>query len=253
MEESGRMRDRFFPWEKFLFSVRVTQLMVLPPYKGGIFRGAFGATFRSTVCAFPEKECPACSFGGKCGYASLFEPTPPPDFPDAGKFNSASPPYVLIPPLTTRQAIHPGERLTFEMILMGDALEQFPYVLLSFVELGKRGLGRERGRYFVERVDMIRGEHATLVYDGDSEMIPSAISPRDVDFPADEEDVRDIGLHLITPLRLKEKGKLATSLTFPLFFQRLAQRLTLLSQFHGKNGAPPDLGPLLEKAGNIET
>ncbi|MCP4693239.1 MAG: CRISPR system precrRNA processing endoribonuclease RAMP protein Cas6, partial [Desulfobacterales bacterium] len=55
------------------------------------------------------------------------------------------------------------------------------------------------------------------------------------------------------PLRLKEKGKLATSLTFPLFFQRLAQRLTLLSQFHGKDGAPPDLGPLLEKAGNIET
>ncbi len=253
MDRSQQKRDHFFPWERFRFSIRATGLMVLPPYKGGVLRGAFGAALRDALCALLKKDCTDCSLAARCGYARIFEPTPPPDFPDAGRFSSAPPPYVLIPPLDARQAIHPDEHLDFEVTLMGGALELFPYVLFAFEQLGKRGLGRERGRYVIERVDMIRGDHATMVYDGETGMISGMISPPDVDFPEEREDVGVVDLHLITPLRLKEKGKLATALAFPLFFERLAQRLTLLSRFYGKNGQAPEFGPLLENARDIET
>ena len=60
-----------------------------------------------------------------------------------------------------------------------------------------------------------------------------------------------VTLHFLTPLRLKVKGDLVTKLTFPLFFERLAQRLTLLSAFYNSTVAPPDFSALLALAQNI--
>jgi CRISPR/Cas system endoribonuclease Cas6 (RAMP superfamily) len=47
------------------------------------------------------------------------------------------------------------------------------------------------------------------------------------------------------------KGDLVTRLTFPLFFERLAQRLTLLAAFYGSNDHLPDFSPLLARAQDI--
>jgi hypothetical protein len=62
--------------------------MVLPPYKGSIFRGAFGATFHSrTVCPSRHNQCAGCLLRTRCLYVALFDPPPPPGFPDEKKFS----------------------------------------------------------------------------------------------------------------------------------------------------------------------
>ncbi len=65
---------------------------------------------------------------------------------------------------------------------------------------------------------------------------------------AEAEQVSTVTLEFLTPLRLKEKGDLVTHLTFPLLWERLRQRLTLLATFYGNSNQKPDLAHLSELA-----
>lgn len=254
---SGSTNEASFllPFEKFRFSLRVTSLMVLPPYKGGIFRGAFGNAFRRVVCVAPREDCATCLLNQKCLYVSIFEPRSPQYFSDANKFNNAPPPYVLNPPLTNRQAFHPHETMEFDLVLIGRAIDALPYFIYTFHELGRMGLGRERGKYEISGVNLVRNDNPTQIYDGRTQTLNS-YSPKDETISrvrAEDTDVTSLTLKILTPLRLKVNGELVTQLSFPLFFERLAQRLSLLAVFYDSNSCPNDLTQLISQAQQIET
>lgn len=240
-----------FSYEKFRFTLEVTSLMILPPYKGAVFRGAFGNVFRRVVCAVPRGDCATCLLRGQCLYVSFFEPPPPRDYADAAKFSKAPPPFVLNPPLTTKPVFRPNELLDFELVLIGPAIEALPYYIYTFTELGRMGLGKERGKYRLLAVDLIRGEEPVRIYDGRTQMI-SAYPPdvRTVHHAKDDPGSA-ITLHFLTPVRLKVKGDLVTELTFPVLFERLAQRLKLLSAFYNPAAMPPDFSHLIALSQSI--
>lgn len=241
------------PCERFRLTFHVTSLMVLPPYKGGIFRGAFGNAFRRSVCAIRGTDCAECMLRGQCLYVSLFEPPPPPGFADAAKFHHAPAPYVLNPPLDNRQSYKPGETLFFELILMGRAIDALPYFVYSLIEMGRLGLGRERGRYELTRVDLLRSNEEFQVYDGKTQILQAYPAGGQTPTDMTPEKVKSLSIHFLTPLRLKEKGSLVTQLTFPLFFERLAQRIELLSTFYGTQNTLSALPELHQKAQKIRT
>jgi hypothetical protein len=68
--QSAVKLGRFLPCERFHLLIHVKTLMVLPPYKGGIFRSAFGRAFRGAVCAAPRTDCDACILAGQDDQAS---------------------------------------------------------------------------------------------------------------------------------------------------------------------------------------
>ena len=142
VSEPDKGQQDLFSCERFRFSLKVTTLTVLPPYKGAVFRGAFGNAFRRVVCAAPKEDCTTCLLRRQCLYVTFFEPPPPANYPDAAKFSHAPPPYVLNPPLTNRQAFHPKDILDFELVLIGRAIDALPYFVYTFMELGRKGLGR---------------------------------------------------------------------------------------------------------------
>jgi hypothetical protein len=229
-----------FPCERFRFTIEVRGLMVLPPYKGGVLHGAMGDAVRRTVCATRAERCDDCMLTGGCLYAWIFDPKPPPGFAHSGRFQQPPRPYVLTPPLTSRQAFHPGETLDFDLVLMGRALDALPYFVHVFMELGRRGFGRERGRYRLLKVEVMRPGGLTPVYDG----LSGALLALPPDEPTDPHPVTfgspsSITIQLLTPLRLKEKGGLVTKLRFPLLFERLAQRIAILAAFHGPDPDGP--------------
>ena len=246
------INNLFIPCEKFRFSLNVSTLMVLPPYKGAVFRDRFGAALRHTVCAEYSAECQTCLLNPSCLYAALFEPRSPPEFSDAARFNKAPPPYVLNPPLTNRQVFHPGDTLDLDLVLLGPAVKALPYLVYAFVKMGKTGLGRERGKYDLTRVDLIQNGSVTRVYNGQTQNLSAYSSKREeTSVNPQENPVEELTLHFLTPLRLKEKGSLATTLTFPLFFSRLAQRITLLNTLYGSTNNTPDFSTLIEQAHDI--
>jgi len=250
----------FLTFARFRLYLRVQTLMVLPPYKGAVFRGAFGSSLRRLVCMTKQSDCRPCLLRERCLYVALFEPPPPIGFTEARKFQKAPRPYVLNPPLTNRQAFRPGEVLDFELTLIGPALDALPYFIFIFQELGRRGLGLERGKYELIKVDHLMNGSAVPIYNGRSQAF-TAFTPGEGYISASADiHLTQITLNFLTPLRLKEKGDLVTHLTFSRFFEHLAHRLTLLAAFYGNNSnsSASGLGPfnfnfLLAQARHIET
>lgn len=242
----------FLSFARFRFSLRVTNLMVLPPYKGAVFRGAFGNAFRRLACLFPQRKCPACEQRGQCLYAAVFEPSPPPQYPDAGKFHQAPRPYVLNPPLTTKSTINPGEVLSFELVLVGRAVDAIPYFIVIFSEIGRRGLGRDRGSFELLIVELLSQNEPTPLYHSRSPALAAFEAESGPQTRPGDEQVNSLTLQFLTPLRLKEKGDLVTRFTFSLFWERLTQRLSLLSAFYEKNPRLPDFTPLSSQASQIQ-
>lgn len=242
-----------FACETFRFHLRVRSLMVLPPYKGAVFHGAFDNAMRRLVCPLPRRACINCELKTKCHYITICNPSPPADFKDRGKFPSAPPPYVLTPPPDNKQCFKTGNTLTFELTLIGRALDALPYTIFSFIQIGCRGLGRERGRFDIEQVELLRNGKTLTIYDGASQtlkMVPPGPSDPARSHPS---RVQTLTLTLNTPLRLKQKGHLVTRLDFATFFDALSRRLALLSALYGDNGQPTVLARLPEHAAAIQT
>ncbi len=155
------------------------------------------------------------------------------------------------PPLTNRQAFHPNDTLDFELVLIGRAIEALPYFVYTFVEIGRRGLGKERAKYDISRIDLLRGENIIQIYDGETQTISAYPSKSKKGSRPEKVAINGITLHFLTPLRLKVKGHLLTQLTFFILFERLAQRIELLAAFYGNNGPLPDLTDLKEQSNEI--
>lgn len=237
--------------ERFLLSLRVTSLTVLPSYKGGVFRGAFGSTFRRLVCAVRNQDCTTCILRGKCLYVAVFSPSPPSGFPDYAKFYYPPPPYILNPPLTRKQGFRAGDKLEFELVLVGRAVDAVPYFIYSFMEMGKRGIGRERGKFELMGVELMRNGEKIPIYDSRTQTLTS-FPLGDTAFSTSQPEICTcVKLEFLTPLRLKVKGDLVTKLTFAVFFERLAERLRLLNALYANNGPQPDLAPLVAQAQEI--
>jgi len=260
MSDLSEHPDLALPLETFRFFIKVSEVMVLPPYKGAVFRGALINAFRRLVCAVPRTDCKDCLLQQRCLFAKIFEPSFAADFPDAGKYSDPPRPYVINPPSNSRQAFHPGESLSFDLALMGYAGDALPYFVYSIIEMGRRGIGSESGKqrsswgkFQLFQVDRMQGAESFTIYDAYSQSL-KAFPPCPPAHPERKyPTVSQITLNLLTPLRLKVKNKLATTLTFPLFFKHLQERILLLSRLYGDPSCLAHMSSLQTLAQQVET
>lgn len=149
---------------RFRFILKVIENLNLPPYKGAVFRGAFGSVFRKIVCITKNKDCASCLLKEKCVYAYVFETPPPADSRLMRKYLSAPHPFVLTPPLEDDRTYDSGELMAFELTLIGRSVDYLPYFIYTFDELGKIGLGKSRGKFVLERVSIIENTEEKVIY-----------------------------------------------------------------------------------------
>jgi hypothetical protein len=141
-------------YQSFSFSLEAKDTILLPSYKGSTLRGGFGNAFRRVVCALKKNDCLDCLLKEKCVYSYVFETPPPRDTKIMRKYKSAPHPFIIEPPPEKRHAYTQGERITFGLTLIGKAIDYLPYFIYTFDELGKVGLGKGRGKYFLDRVSV---------------------------------------------------------------------------------------------------
>jgi len=118
--------------------------------------------------------------------------------------------------------------------------------------MGRKGLGREWGKYEIDRIDLMRDAETIQIYDGSTKSLSAYPQKEEHESYAADETVSSLTIDFLTPLRLKAKGDLVTRLTFSLLFERLAQRLTLLAAFYGTNSRVPDFTSLIDRSREIE-
>ena len=161
-------------------------------------------------------------------------------------------PFV-IDPLDTRGEYRKGESFSFQLTLIGRAIDYLPYFLVSFRELGEMGIGKGRGRFQLTHVRTDEGES---IYDGDTQMVHNLNNARsfdDIQRETESQPTEELTLRLITPARITHEGELTDQLPFHVFWRRLIGRISALAYFHCGESLEMDFKGLIEKAMTVET
>lgn len=237
VRESVESAVRRFRYRCFTFFYRFRGEAIPKGWIPNLFRGAFGATLRRITCFCPRSEAKPVAHRRGCVYREMFES------PVSGLAAGA-------PSLTT-YAPHPFaffvERIPedgrgrVEVVLFGSALKYFPYVLMTFTQMGQAGIGRCRSRFDIEEVT----SEGVPVYDAKTEEILEYREPRV--FAPSPAAPPEIGLRLRSPLWLIRGGRQVRRFAPAPFFASLVRRIDLLLACYCGQGAAWDKKELLDR------
>ena len=195
------------------------------------------------------------------------------------KYPFAPHPFIITPPLEEKKEYHRGEKLDFELTLIGKAIDFLPYFIYTFDELGRTGIGKGKGKYCLEGVwakksEKTKGngergkgqgerpteEETTMIYSGKEKTLhndykimslddlgpsgPSSFTSRPLPLTLD--------LRFVTPTRLKFDGKLSPGLEFHILLRNLLRRISLLSYFHCDEELDLDFKGLIETSRDVK-
>src|SRR5438309_9120338 len=145
----------------------------MPAYnKGNVIRGGFGSTFRRIVCHGSCCQPETCKLRSVCPYTAVFQPFVPEGSEKISKNRDIPRPFVLKPPLDTTETYLPGERLSFDVVLVGKTKDYLPYFIVTFKELSQAGLGRHRSPVELCAVEHVGSDGIEVpVYTSESNLV----------------------------------------------------------------------------------
>lgn len=248
-------------YQSFSFSLEAKDILLLPSYKGSTLRGGFGNAFRKIVCALRKTDCSDCILKEKCVFSYVFETPPPSDTKIMRKYTNAPHPFVIEPPPAKKRAYKPGDEINFGLTLIGKAVDYLPYFIYTFDELGKIGIGKQRGNYDLRTVEVKypsgNGKKIDLIYSSAKKTLKSfkasALEFEPAFSGASSVSPTIINLNFLTPTRMVYSGKLTINLEFHILIRQLLRRIALLSYFHcGIDPSVIDFKKIIEMAQQVK-
>lgn len=244
----------------YRFTLKARDELHLPPYKGSTLRGVFGHAFKSIVCAQRRQDCAECLLRENCPYAYVFETSPPQDSEVLRTHTDVPLPFVLEPPLTTQTEYEPGQTLTFDLILVGKAIDLLAYFVVAFQEAGRMGIGRGRGRFALQQVETVpfdSGSSAEAIYIASR---PSMIVKRNSTVRFEDIEKRaqtladdQVSLKFLTPARIKHDGHFISQPPFHVIIRNVLRRVSSLYYFHCGEQWEFDYRGTIERAKEIRS
>ncbi len=196
-------------FRKFSFNLEAVDDLQVPPYKGAMFRGAFGMAFRGSVCATGLPECGNCHLKNTCIYFRYFESEMPAEgLPFLDGPRKVPHPFVLHPPLNSAVVFPSGYRFSVGVTLIGSAVVDLPYFIHTFRKLASEGLGKGKKKAALLSVDDITRPEKLRVYSTETgRLVPGheAISFPEITGETPSPVTR-VTLDFLTPFRIQHKG-----------------------------------------------
>jgi hypothetical protein len=222
------------PYLVLQFNLIAAEEAQLPSFKGSVLRGAFGNALRRTVCVMgPKQPCSDCFLNRQCVNTKIFETfifEEPPRF--LRGLNTAPKPFLLFCP-DERRKYEAGEILSFEMTLIGKAIEQHPFIIFAVQKMAERGLGSRRHKFHLQEVFYRTSAGGwQQLYDGNSQKLTAAAEPsltRPHNHPQPPEKLT---LRFVSPTRLKFERELSLEFDFRQLLFRLLRRPLELAHFY---------------------
>lgn len=231
----------------------------LPPYKGSTLRGGFGSAFLRIACAQRGKSCKECLLTHNCPYSYIFETSPPQGSEALRNYENVPRPFVLEPPLETQVNYAPGDKLIFNLLLFGKAINYLPYFIITFQELGEIGIGKGRGKYRLKRVQAVNDwtDSVKEIYDDRTNMV------RQVDLTMNGSELPNLiphnlcansflTLNFVTMTRLKYQHEFVSKPEFHIVLRNLLRRLSSLYYFHHGQPLDVDYQGIIARAEQVE-
>jgi len=228
-------------YQKLKFFLELEERIVLPPYKGSALRGGFGSTLRRIACVMKKETCFNCLLKGQCAYAYIFETAPYEGtrLMKMEKYETVPRPFVIEPPKESKSSYEPGEKLVFDLLLIGKGINYLPYFILVFDELGRTGLGRGKGKFKLVEIwhknSKIYSAETRILskVESDSVEVPESVSLDESNWVEEEMTIA-----FKTPVRIKYNRELVSKLEFFILITNILRRLCLLNYFHGELKEP---------------
>lgn len=228
--------------------------IALNDFAGATLRGAFGWAFKQMVCYQPGvPTCRDCLLRGQCPYPQVFEPAPAAGTLRAGQQNVPAP-YVLRPPAGGAQRYEAGQRLTFQVVLVGRAIGLLPYFAVALGQLQRRGLGRLAGRARVAGLTALHPDGVTTTALFDSTQPDVLHSHRG--WPArawvgEQAAPARVTVEFLTPARLVADERVWTTPAFYVLYRALLRRASALCEYHGETPWAADFPGLAARADDV--
>ena len=242
------------PIARYRFAARVQQPLALPDYAGSLLRGQFGAALRHVACMTRAPTCPGCPLLQTCPYTRIFEaPAPPKGQHSLQDFSQIPNPYVIEPPAPGARVLDADDDFDFNIVLMGQAIEQLALIIFAMQRALRQGLTRSRVPVDLLQVDWVDEQgQAHPIWCMEQPTLqdhPTTIqSPQFINNATDSiaanagpssvsgQNGTQILLHILTPLRLQHQGKpLGIGQLNPhALMAAIARRTTLLMEFHAR-------------------
>ena len=256
------MKDRDLSLLHFRFHLEPKAPLRMPAYnKGNVIRGGFGSTFRRIVCHANCREPETCELRNVCPYTAVFQPFIPEGSEKISKNRDISRPFIIKPPLETKETYLPGERLSFDVVLVGRVKDYLPYFIVTFKELSQAGLGWGRTPLDLVAVESLGMSGDTApVYNRETNLVQpprESLSWENVTHSNGYKDgfdsVQRVTLRFLTPTMLKADGVQARRPAFGPIAKRLRDRINALSYFYCGEGLDIDFKAFGERAEKIKT
>lgn len=238
------------PVQRYQFNCQMHDTLKLNNYSGSMLRGAFGKALRKIACMTGMKECSSCLLYRQCAYPKIFE-TPTPRETAFQKFSKIPNPFVLEPPTMGTQTLLPGDVLSFNMVLIGQALECLPIIIVAWQTALKTGLSTTNAH--AELVSVIFEPEQLIAQEIYANNTDSRLLPSPKFTPEPPLETQEITLEILTPLHIQQNGKvLAHAMRGQDFLLALIRRYYFLEEFHTSNYSAPDFKTLASQAAQVE-
>lgn len=255
----------------FRFTIAHVQSLEVPAFnKGNMLRGGFGHAFRRLCCVPQCRDAKSCPLAASCPYKNLFEPSPPPGADRLSKNHDIPRPFVFRAPQTHQTRFEKGEPFEFGLVLIGRALDFLPYFVLSFRDLAGEGLGLNRAKCTLEKVEEtalssngVGDCEPKLIYSAADQLFRATASTRADEwiktrlreFPGAKGNgsVQRVTIRFLTPTFLRADGEVVYRPEFHHVFKRLRDRINSLSTFFCDGPLDTDFRGLGERAEKVRT
>ncbi len=251
-----------FRLAKYRFVLRPTEFLKLSHYPGSSLRKNFIQVFQEISCTNGKMDCRGCPKRAGCPYYEVMEGGTRKDPKDdvLKRFQTPPKPFIFEPPLSRKTFYSSHEDLIFDLILVGKALEYFPYFVATMRQIGELGMGRNQGTYTLRKIYGIDLRTNYVVnefsFENSDENVNRDISVSLADLYKkflwrENTPLSRVELTLLTPLRMKRVGIENWHLFFRTLLRSVLTRISIMNFFH--NGYPEimEFPVLLEEARTI--
>lgn len=247
-----------FKLAKYQLVLAAKEHMLLPEFKGSMFRGGFGHVLKKVCCSDPHGECQSCILKERCPYAYIFETSPPQELKHFGSNRNVPRPYLFEPPLNGRREYNKDDELAFGLTLIGRGIEFLPYFIVAIREMGEVGVTKRRHKFglrSIESVDEMSGGRS-LIYSSDDQMVHNrskVLTYYDCVEEANRLSKERITLNFLSPTKIKFGGEyLFNEIPFQALIQALTIRINALNSLHCGGQWDDSLRDLRDRAAGIK-
>jgi hypothetical protein len=133
-------------------------------------------------------------------------------------------------------SIAAGQRFHFDLNLFDTETPAIAYLVLTFAQLAREGLGPGRRKVELLRVEQVdqHGHACAVVYDNASAMVRQNVPALEVDLSTREAPVNRLCVRFVTPTELKSGQQIAARPEFGILAARIRDRISTLRELYGE-------------------